>query len=329
MSFIWPGLLVLLLAVPVAIAGYASLVRRRTARTAALAAEGFVPNAATRRRLRIRHVPAVLFFAALIVLIVAFARPQVSVGLPHREGTVILAFDVSNSMLAKDLQPSRMDAAKAAAKAFVNQQPTTIKIGVVAFNNGALMTQQPTIVKADVVKAIDRLTPTGSTSLGQGIFTSLSAIAGKPLTLPPNASPDDIANADIGFYGSAAIVLLSDGENTSGPDPLAIAQLASTAGVHIYPIGIGSPEGTVLQIGGFSVATALDEQELMQIATVTNGKYYNAQDAATLAQIYKSIDLRTVTDPKKTEVTAVFAAISTLLLLVGGALSMVWFGRLV
>ena len=116
---------------------------------------------------------------------------------------------------------------------------------------------------------------------------------------------------------------------SSGPDPVAIAQLASAAGVHIYPIGIGSPQGTVLQIGGFSVATALDEQELMQIASVTNGKYYNAQDAATLTQIYKNIDLRTVTDPKKTEVTAVFAGISTLLLLVGGALSMVWFGRLV
>src|SRR5262249_55753 len=193
----------------------------------------------------------------------------------------------------KDLQPTRMDAAKAAAKVFVNQQPTTIKIGVVAFNNGALTTQQPTIVKADVLAAIDRLSPTGGTSLGQGIFTAVARIAGKPVSLPANATADDIANADIGFYGSAAVVLLSDGENTSGPDPVAVAQLASTAGVHIYPIGIGSPQGTVLQIGGFSVATALDEQALMQIATVTNGKYYNAQDAATLTQIYKSIDLRT------------------------------------
>jgi Ca-activated chloride channel family protein len=329
MTFLWPGLLVLLLAVPAAIAAYVSLVRQRAARTAALAAEGFVPNAAARRRRRTRHVPAILFFAALAVLIVAFARPQVSVGLPHREGTVILAFDVSNSMLAKDLQPTRIDAAKAAATAFVNQQPSTIKIGVVAFNNGALITQQPTIVKSQVLDAIDRLTPTGGTSLGQGIFTSLSAIAGKPLSLPPNATADDIANANVGYFGSAAVVLLSDGENTSGPDPAAIAELASTAGVHIYPIGIGSPQGTVLQIDGFSVATALDEQALMQIASVTNGKYYSAQDAATLTQIYKNIDLRTVTDPKKTEVTAAFAAISTLLLLVGGALSMIWFGRLI
>jgi Ca-activated chloride channel family protein len=329
MSFLWPGMLVLLLGVPLAVAGYLSLMRQRAERNAALAAQGFVPNAAARRLRRARHIPAVLFFAALVVLVVAFARPEVSIGLPHREGTVILAFDVSNSMLAKDLEPTRMDAAKAAAKAFVDAQPGSVKIGIVAFNNGALITQQPTNVEADTLAAIDRLSPTGATSLGQGIFTSLSAIAGKPLSLPPNASDDDIANADIGYYGSSAIVLLSDGENTSGPDAVAVAELASTAGVHIYPIGIGSPQGTVLQIGGFSVATALDEQELMQIASVTNGKYYSAQDTATLSQIYKNIDFRTVTDPKKTEVTALFAGVSTFLLLVGGALSMVWFGRLV
>jgi Ca-activated chloride channel homolog len=329
MSFLWPTMLVLLLAVPLAVAGYVSLMRRRSARAAALAAQGFVPNAPARRLRRVRHIPAVLFFVALVVLVVAFARPEVSVGFPHREGTVILAFDISNSMLAKDLQPTRMDAAKAAAKEFIEQQPGSIKIGVVAFNNGALITQQPTTVKADALASVDRLTATGATSLGQGIFTSLSAIAGKPLSLPPDASPEDFDNIDIGYYGSAAIVLLSDGENTSGPDAVAVAELASTAGVHVYPIGIGSPEGTVLQINGFSVATALDEPELTQIASVTNGKYYNAQDTATLTQIYKNIDLRTVTDPKKTEVTALFAGVSTLLLLVGGAVSMLWFGRLV
>jgi Ca-activated chloride channel homolog len=329
MSFLWPTMLVLLLAVPLVVAGYVSLMRRRQARAAELAAQGFVPNASARRLRKVRHIPAVLFFVALVVLIVAFARPEVSVGFPHREGTVILAFDISNSMLAKDLQPTRMDAAKAAAKEFIDQQPGSIKIGVVAFNNGALITQQPTTVKADALASVDRLTPTGATSLGQGIFTALSAIAGKPLSLTPDASPEDFDNVDIGYYGSAAIVLLSDGENTSGPDAVAVAQLASTAGVHIYPIGIGSAQGTVLEINGFSVATALDEQVLTEIASVTNGKYYNAQDTATLNQIYRNIDLRTVTDPKKTEVTALFAGISTLLLLVGGAVSMLWFGRLV
>jgi Ca-activated chloride channel homolog len=329
MSFLWPAMLVLLLGVPFVVAGYLSLMRRRAARTEALAAQGFVPNASARRLRRARHIPAALFIGALVILLVAFARPEVSVGLPHREGTVILAFDISNSMLAEDLQPTRMDAAKAAAKEFVNAQPGSIKIGIVAFNNGALITQQPTTVRADTLAAIGRLEPTGATSLGQGLFTSLSAIAGHPLSLPPNATDDDIANVDIGYFGSAAIVLLSDGENTSGPDAVTVAELASTAGVHIYPIGIGSPQGTVVTIDGFSVATALDEQELTQIASVSNGKYYNAQDTQSLTQVYKNIDLRTVTDPKQTEVTALFAGISTLLLLVGGALSMLWFGRLI
>ena len=328
MSFIWPGMLVMVLGVPLAIAGYVSLMRRRSARAADLAAMGFAPNASARRHRKTRWVPALLFFAALVVLLVAFARPEVSVGLPHREGTVILGFDVSNSMLADDVKPTRLDAAKAAAKQFVEAQPGSIEVGVVAFNNGALITQPPTSVKADALAAIDRLAPTGATSLGQGIFASLSAIAGKPLTLPQNASVDDIANVDIGYYGSAAIVLLSDGENTAGPDAVAVAQLASTAGVHVYPIGLGSPQGAVLQIDGFSVATQLDEQELKQIATVTNGEYFNAQDSKTLDQIYKNLDLRSVTDPKKTEVTALFAGVSTLLLIVAGAVSIVWFGRL-
>ena len=123
MSFLWPGMLVLLLGVPLVVVGYVSLLRRRDERAAALAAQGFVPNASARRLRKVRHVPPVLFLVAVVVLVVAFARPEVSVGLPHREGTVILAFDISNSMLAKDLQPTRMDAAKAAAKQFVEAQP--------------------------------------------------------------------------------------------------------------------------------------------------------------------------------------------------------------
>jgi len=329
MSFIWPSMLVFVAVVPLAVVAYGRAVRRRTARSDALAAQGFAPTSAARRVSRLRHVPAALFVVALLAMAVALARPQLRVGLPHREGVVILAFDVSNSMLATDLQPTRIEAAKTAAKEFIAKQPSEIKIGVVAFNNGALITQQPTSDRSAASAAVDRLQPTGSTSLGQGIFASLSAIAGKPLSLPPNATADDVANINIGYYGSAAIVLLSDGENTSGPDPDAVAQLASTAGVHIYPIGIGSAQGTVLSIGGFSVATALDEPALQQIAKVTNGAYFNATDSATLSQIYRSIDLRSVTDPKETEVTALFAAIGTLLLVVGGVMSTIWFGRLV
>jgi len=328
MTFLSPGMLVLLAVVPIGIIVYRRVDSQRRARTAQLAALGFTPTT-SRRRPRAPHLPAAIFLTALALMALAAARPQVKVGLPHREGVVILAFDASNSMQATDLEPTRMEAAKIAAKEFIDAQPDSIKIGVVAFNNGALVTQQPTSDRPEAISAIDRLTSAGATSLGQGIFASLSAIAGTPLTLPEDATPDDVADVDIGYFGSAAIVLLSDGENTSGPDTEAVAQLASTAGVHIFPIGIGSTEGTVLQIDGFSVATALDEDSLKQIASVTNGAYFNATDSTTLTQIYRSIDLRTVTDPKLTEVTALFAAVSIVLLLVGAVMSMLWYGRLV
>jgi len=330
MSFIWPQMLVLLvIATPLLIWGYVSLVRRRAERAAALAAQGFVPTAATRRKRARRHVPFAIFLTALVLLLFGLARPEVRIGVPHREGTVVLAFDVSNSMKANDLKPTRMDAAKAAARAFVEKQPKNIRIAVVAFSDGGVVTQQPTTVRSDVLAAIDRLKPAGATSLGQGIFTSLSAIAGKPLAIDPNADLGEGTKVDIGFYGSASIVLLSDGENTSRPDPLDIAQIASVAGVHIYPIGLGSTAGTVVDIDGFKVATALDEEELKTIASDTGGTYFNAQDATSLAKIYKSIHLEVKTQPLKTEMTALVTGIAVALLVIGGALSLLWFGRVV
>jgi Ca-activated chloride channel family protein len=329
MSFIWPGMLVLLLAVPLLVTGYLSLARRRAQRSRALAAQGFAPTPAGRGLRRLRHVPFALFLAAFVLLLVAFARPEVSFSLPHQEGTVILAFDVSNSMLATDLKPTRMDAAKVAAKTFVEKQPKSIKIGVVAFSDGGLVTQEPTDVRPDVLAAIDRLTPQGATSLGQGIFTALNAIAGKPINADLSQLDSDASNVDIGYFSSAAIVLFSDGENTASPDPMEVAKLASVAGVHVYPIGIGSPNGTVVKVNGFSEATALDEATLTGIASVTNGTYFNAQDAQSLADISKKIDLKSTSDGKKTEVTALVTGISALFLVLGGSLSLVWFGRLV
>jgi Ca-activated chloride channel family protein len=168
----------------------------------------------------------------------------------------------------------------------------------------------------------------GGTSLGQGMFASLSAIAGHPIDVGEDAATADIENLDIGHIGGA-IVLLSDGENTANPDPLAVAQLASVAGVHVYPIGIGSPDGTVVEIDGFQVATALDEDELTQIATTTGGTYFHAADESSLADIYKKIDLRTTSEPKKQEATSIVTGISIALFMIGAGLSLMWSGRLV
>jgi Ca-activated chloride channel family protein len=267
------------------------------------------------------------FMLGLTLLLFGLARPEMLVDLPRIEGTVILAFDVSNSMAADDLEPTRIEAAKAAARAFVENQPPTILIGVVAFSNGGLVVQQPTNDQAAVLATIDRLSPQGGTSLGQGIFTSLNAIAGEAIAIDPSALEEDIQSIDVGHYPSAVVVLLTDGENTGSPEPLDVAQVAAEAGVRIYPVGIGSTEGAVLQLEGFNILSQLDDTILQQIAKVTNGSYHHAEDEESLAEIYENIDLRLTISGEMMEVTAIFAGISLLLLLAGGLLSLLWFGR--
>jgi Ca-activated chloride channel family protein len=329
MSFESPLALAALIVIPAIVAAYVSSVRRRSRRAATLATQGLVTTSGSARLGRRRHIPFAVFALALTSLVIALARPQTDLTTPRREGTVIMAFDVSNSMAADDLEPNRIEAAKTAARAFVEQQPSTIKIGVVAFGDGAVLVQPPTNTSEDVIAAIDRLSVEGGTSLGQGLFAALTAIAGKPLAIDEDALKSDLGQVDIGYFGSSTIVLLSDGENNGEPDPLVVAQIASVAGVHIHAIGIGTPEGTVVDIGGFNVATALDAELLEQVATVTDGHYYEAANAAELAKIYKDIDLDFKTVTEHTEVTALFTAGAALLLVIGALLSVFWFGRVV
>jgi Ca-activated chloride channel family protein len=333
MSFIWPSMLYLLLLVPLFVAGYVALLRRRQAKTAALGTMGLLQTGRGQEIGRRKHLPFVIFLLAITLLLVGFARPEMPVDLPRVEGTVILAFDVSNSMIADDLEPSRIEAAKTAARTFIEAQPPSVRVGIVAFSNGGLIVQQPTNITADLLAAVDRISPQGATSLGQGIFTSLNAIAGKAIEVDEEAlqSADlqsgDLQSVDIGYYGSAVIVMLSDGEDTTGLDPLQVAQLAANAGVRIFPIGVGSPEGTVIELDGFSVATVLDEAVLKDIANLTNGEYFYAADTADLEQIYDDIDLHLTIRGEKMEITSIIAGIGLLLFLVGGMLSMAWFGR--
>jgi Ca-activated chloride channel family protein len=321
-------MLLFLACVPGLVFAYARALRLRARRTARLASEGLVQTAATRVRWR-RHIPFALFAAALTLVCFALARPTTTLALPQREGTVILAFDISNSMRAKDLEPTRIEAAKAAATAFVDRQPRSIRIGVVAFGDSAVTAVRPSNVKADVIAAIKRLSVGGGTSLGQGLFTSLSAIAGKTLKIDESALERDDGEVNIGFFGSSAIVVLSDGENTSRLDPLRLAEVASSAGVRIHAIGVGTKEGTVVQIDGFNVATALDEDLLKKMAEVTDGTYEQAGDSEALKGIYESIDLEFKRVERPREVTALFAAAGGLLLVLGSLLSIAWFGRVI
>jgi Ca-activated chloride channel family protein len=328
MTFSSPWMLVALAAVPALLIGYRRMLRAQANRRADLAALGLVTPTPTRPD-RARHVVPVLLGAALTLVLLALARPVASVAEPRREGTVILAFDVSTSMAAKDMLPTRLDAAKAAARGFVDKQPSSIRMGVVAFGGSGLITQQPTTDKNEVLAAIKRLAPQGNTAIGRGILTSLGAIAGKVITAPADIEGGNPDETPIGYYGGTAIVMLTDGENTDGPDPLALADLASAAGVRIYPIGLGSTSGSVLEVDGFSIATALDEDTLKQIAQTTGGTYYSAADTGALAQVYDSIGLTWTSRTVPHEVTSLVAALATLLLLGGAGLSVLRSGRVI
>ncbi len=324
-----PGALVALLLVPALVVGYLWLVRRRAIDEQTL---GTMAEAATRsgRALgRRRYVVPVVLLLGIVVLLVALARPEATIDLPRRQGTIVLAFDVSSSMKAKDLAPTRMAAAKQAARKFVADQPSNVRLAVVAFSDSANVVQPPTRSKRDVLDAIGRLSPRGGTALGRGILASLNAVSKRPITLDKDALEAGDRQPGVGFIGSAAVVLLSDGDNTAQLDPLALAQVASQAGVRIFPVGIGSPNGAVVDIDGFSVATALDAELLKGVARNSGGTYFAAADAATLQRVYDRIDLQLTTVGRNTEITAVFAGGALVLILLAAGLSMRWYGRVI
>jgi Ca-activated chloride channel homolog len=329
MSFLAPWMLLGLIGLPLVAAAYALARGRRSERARRLAAQGLVVPSVPLRSKRRRHLPFALFLLALAVLVLGWARPVGTIKTPLREATVVLAVDVSNSMAATDIKPTRLAAAKAAADAFVARQPSGVKIGVVSFGNGAIIVQPPTTAHDDVVKAIDRLSIGGGTSVGQGLLTSLDAIAGRQLTINAQALASDAGQLNIGYFGLASVVMFSDGENVSGPDPVTMAQVASVAGVRVHTIGVGTPTGTVVQIDGFSVATALDQSLLQKVASVTNGSYHSATAAGGLAAVTRSIDLKFKIVSEHTEITGLFAVAGVALLMVAAALSVLWAGRVV
>ncbi len=334
MTFIWPGMLWCLVLVPLFVVGYLLLQRRRRRIATSYGSLGVVRGPSGKAPGFSRHIPTTLFMAGLAILTLALARPQAVVSLPRVEGTVILAFDVSGSMAATDFKPTRMDAAKAAAQDFIQHQPPGVVIGVVAFSDSGFSVQPPTNDRDALLTAIKRLSPQHGTSVAHGIEGSLNAIASNnqegPLTysnilptLQPTPTP-----LPKGTYASAAIVLLSDGENNEAPDPLAEAQIAADRGVRIYTVGIGSVAGTNVHVNGFTVHTALDEATLKQIAQITGGTYYNAQNEQDLLKIYDNLSSSLIIKPEKTEITSLFAGASIFILLIGGVLSLTWFSRL-
>jgi Ca-activated chloride channel homolog len=320
MSVQYPVMLAVAVAVGVAlVVAYRWLQRQRTN---ALAAAGLRTTRAGFRR----HLPPLLFVAALVLLMLGIARPQATVGVPRTAGTVILAFDVSNSMGAEDVAPTRLGAAQSAAVDFVRDQPDTVDIGVVAFGQGAMNTHLPTAAHEETIAAINRLTVAGGTSLGQAILASLTAITGQSVSIPDPASGAPLP--DLGYWRSATIVLLSDGEDTGGPDALVAAELAAAAGVRIETIGVGTVEGSTIEVDGYQLATALNEELLTEVAATTTGSYHRAANAEAVSAVMRALDMRTTIQDELVELTGWVVGIALLLLTIGGLLMVNWFGRI-
>ena len=334
MSFIWPSLLFILLTVPVLVLLYVWLQRRRYSFAARYGSLGLVHDSRGSGIGVRRHVPAMIFLAGITILLFSLARPQATMGVPKIEGTVMLTFDVSGSMAAADLQPTRMEAAKTAAREFVENQPAGISIGVVVFSDGGISVQPPTDNREETLTTIDRLVPRRGTSVGNGILVALNTIAvdaGDPPILNTSDLSQDPAvepvQAPQGWYPSSVIVLFTDGENNQEPDPAMAAEVAADLGVRVYTVGIGTAAGTSIEVEGMTIHTSLDETMLQFIAGETGGMYYNAGDEQQLQRIYSDIEPKLSIKPEEIEMTSVFAGLGMIVFLIGGMLSLLWFGH--
>jgi len=342
LTVLWPRMLWLYALLPLLAGVYLWFVaRQRRARLALAGLAGLnagVMNAGRTRRV----LPPLIFFVALIALIGAVARPHAVVVLPSMHKDIMLAIDISGSMRATDIKPNRLRAAQDAARTFVENQPRHTRIGLVTVAGGASVVQSPTDNREDLFQAIERMQLQRGTALGSGIYIALAALLpdaginlehlvyGKPSWNWPNLNQQDKKKEAVapGSNRSAAIVLLTDGEYNTGPDPLDAAKLAADHGVRVYTVGIGSKEGFPLAFGGWSMRVSLDEDSLRKIAATTQAEFYAATSAQDLARIYEHLSARmTVERSRSVEITAFLVAAGALLLLLSAFLSVLWFHR--
>lgn len=334
MTFLWPLVLAAVALVPLGVVLVRRIDRRRQSRVTALT--GTPSAVSTSRSGRpVDRVAPMLVALALVVLIVAAARPQATVALPRPEGTLMLTFDVSASMGAEDVAPSRLDAAKVVARQIVDLKPAGVVVGVVAFSNAAMSVQAPTDDTAAVLAAIERMAPTDGTSLGSGILATLDAIdrarAETPAEYYSNRTPEPSAAPLAVAPGSdtgTVMVVLSDGENTANRDPLEAAQQVADRGIRMITIGVGTTDGFDLDLDGFTVHSILDEATLEQMAEVTDGWYRAAADGDVAGEVYGELALHLVAREELEELTAPVAALGLLLLVLGVGVSLARAGRL-
>ena len=322
MSFASPYVLVLLLALPVLVGLYVREQRRRRRAALAFAVQRMQPSVAPRRPRWRRHLPAFAFLLAIAVLIAAAARPQRTIATPIERASIMLATDVSGSMTATDVQPNRLVAAKQAAHAFLDKVPARVNVGVMAFNQTPTILATPTTDRQAAREAIAKMTPSGGTASGEAIATAVAALRTNPKSQSgPKQQPPP-----------AAIVLLSDGKSTSGRNAVRAAKAAASAGIHVYTVALGTPNGTiqVKRKNGTTVTGPVppDPQALGEIAQQGGGKTFTAQTQDGLSEVYQRLGSQLGHKLTKREITAEFAGGGLALLLLGGVMSLAWFGRL-
>ncbi len=360
MDLLWPGFLLLLGVIPL-ILGLTMWVLRRRRRFALRYSSLALVRAAMPRPSRLkRYLPLALFLLALASLVVALGRPVAIVNVPSDQTSIILAIDVSRSMCSTDVDPSRIEAAQAAALSFIERQKASTRIGIVAFSGFAELVQAPTTDPELLEGAIESLMTGRRTAVGSGILQALNAIA----EIDPNVAPvksgaaggEKVTPVPSGAYVPDIVILLSDGASNTGTPPLEAAQHAVDRGVRIYTIGFGTANGSSFPIcpgqfygsepfdgrqfgnppygsgpfgggggfGGGGFRRGIDEETLKKIAAMTGGEYYSAESAGELQDVFQNLPTYLITKSEITEISVAFAALGALLAIAAVALGMLW-----
>ena len=345
MTFMWPMLLWLMLLVPLLVMVYLWLLRRKKKLAMRYASLSIVREAMGAGPGMRRHIPPLLFLLAIAAMLLAAARPFAIVTLPMQQETIMLAMDVSGSMRATDVLPSRIVAAQNAAKAFLTELPKSIKVGIVAFAGSAQVAQIPTLNREDLVSAIDRFQLQRATAIGNGIVLSLATLfpdagidlsamqfgqrqRGVSIDQPKTDEKKPFVPVAPGSYTSAAIILLTDGQRTTGVDSMEAAKMAADRGVRVYTVGIGTTTGETIGFEGWSMRVKLDEETLKAIAQKTQAEYFFAGTAGDLKKVYETLSSRLTVEKKETEISGLLALFAAVMAITSAGLSLLWFNRI-
>jgi Ca-activated chloride channel family protein len=354
MHFIWPEALWLLVLIPLLWVGYLWALRRKRRVTVHYPSLDLIrPALGQRSRIR-RHIPPALLLTALALVLLGVARPSARVSLPADYLTLVVAMDVSRSMLAEDVPPSRIVAAQQAVKAFLQDLPAHVRVALVTFAANAQVVQAATDQKETLLAAVDSFQLQRGTATGSGLMVALNTLlpesaidlesvlygaefklgqlqpqggtgGGRSLDQRSDKAPAAEKPAPVGSYTAGAVILLSDGRRTVGPDPSEVAKWAASKGVRVYTVAFGTPNGFIPGLEGYSFYARVDEQALQDVATTTGGEFFRATNAAELASIYQHLSSKFTLERRDTEVTALLAAMAVGLCLLALGLSMRWY----